>query len=490
VHPGPDEDPDPAGSPTGQELVEDLERILAREEADKYLPPGSKEDAWMMKVLEQATRVHCFAEEVRDETTKGDWQLCAYQRYRWQMDQEVGHLYALFGGPEEDEVRIKGQRLAKAWMDKAIDSVEGARRCMGLRLQGASELNGARQCYHDGPPRESWPCEEQTRAAIQRADRAWRRGPRRIKGLCGELPGRAGEPAGDSAPVEAPDGGSEFSPSSSDSESCTECFESCDPGSPDPEWDSEPSEAESERFGPPEAEPEDSESSGSESSETESEDSDSSEAESEDSNPFDMEARRGGPLTSDSSDSDSSSSSSDSEKSDSCSADSGFAKPSSSDTEGDFTPSAPPLEEIEEFGRKVIGLSGRARQQVRKLLAMLARMRKDLPLSVRTKAVRRLGWRLGPSREVSRASVDVSGPEPTQAPGGGDQIRRYLEEWRQKYKESEERYRAERDEAARSDDELACAEKRLAAKRAAELEERTKKVEQRLPVINAQLGIL
>jgi hypothetical protein len=30
------------------------------------------------------------------------------------MDQEVGHLYALFGGPEEDEVRIKGQRLAKA----------------------------------------------------------------------------------------------------------------------------------------------------------------------------------------------------------------------------------------------------------------------------------------------------------------------------------------------------------------------------------------
>ncbi len=131
VHPGPDADPDPAGSPTGQELVEDLEKILAREEADKYPPPGSKEDAWMMKVLEQATRVHCFAEEVCDETTKGDWQLCAYQRYRWQMDQEVGHLYALFGGPEEDKVRVKGQRLAKAWMDKAIDSVEGARRRMG-----------------------------------------------------------------------------------------------------------------------------------------------------------------------------------------------------------------------------------------------------------------------------------------------------------------------------------------------------------------------
>ncbi len=166
VHPGPDADPDPVGSPTGQELVEDLERILAKEEADKYPPPGSKEDAWMMKVLEQATRVHCFAEEVCEETTKGDWQLCAYQRYRWQMDQEVGHLCALFGGPEEDEVRVKGQKLAKAWMGKALDSVERARRYMGLRFQGASKLNGARQCRHDGPPTESRPCEEQTQAAM------------------------------------------------------------------------------------------------------------------------------------------------------------------------------------------------------------------------------------------------------------------------------------------------------------------------------------
>jgi hypothetical protein len=61
----------------------------------------------------------------------------------------VGHLYALFGGPEEDKVRVKGQRLAKAWMDKAVDSVEGARRRVGLRFQGAFELDGARQCYHD-----------------------------------------------------------------------------------------------------------------------------------------------------------------------------------------------------------------------------------------------------------------------------------------------------------------------------------------------------
>jgi hypothetical protein len=243
-------------------------------------------------------------------------------------------------------------------MDKAIDSVERARRCVGLRFQGTSELDGPRQCHHEGPPMESRPCEIQARAAIQRADRAWRKGPRRIKELCGEPPARASGLDGGSAPAEAPDGESEFSPGSSDSESDTDCFESCDPRSPDPEEDPELSEVGSERSEPPEVEPEGSESSESESSETESEDSDSSEAESEDSNPFDMEARRRGPLTSSSSDSDSSSASSDSEESDSSSADSGFAKPSPSDTEADFTPSAPSLEETEEFGRKVIGLSG------------------------------------------------------------------------------------------------------------------------------------
>jgi hypothetical protein len=203
-----------------------------------------------------------------------------------------------------------------------------------------------------------------------------------------------------------------------------------------------------------------------------------------------MEARRRGPLTSSSSDSYSSSASSDSEESDSSSADSGFAKPSSSNTGADFTPSAPTLEETEEFGRKVIGLSGRARWQVRKLLAVLTGMRKDLPPSARIEAFRRLGWRLGPGLEASRASTEDSGPEPTQAPEGGDQIRKFLEEWQRKYKESEERYRSERDEAFRSDDELAQAEERLAAERTAELEKRTKTVEQRLPTITARLSIL
>jgi hypothetical protein len=198
-------------SPTGQELVDDLEKTLAKEEAKKYPPPGSKEDAWMMKVLEQATRVHCFAKEICNETAREDWQLCAYQLYRWQVDQEVGHLYALFGGPEEDEVRMKGQSLAKAWMDKAVDSVKRAWRCVGLRFQGTSELDGPRQCRHDGPPMESRPCEIQARTATRRADRAWRKGPRCVEELCGGLPGRAGEPDRGSAPPEASYGGSEFS---------------------------------------------------------------------------------------------------------------------------------------------------------------------------------------------------------------------------------------------------------------------------------------
>jgi hypothetical protein len=63
---------------------------------------------------------------------------------------------------------------------------------------------------------------------------------------------------------------------------------------------------------------------------------------------------------------------------------------------------------------------------------MLTRMRKNLPPSARTEVVKRLGWCLGPSLEASRASAEDSGPEPTQAPEGGDQIRRFLEEWRQK----------------------------------------------------------
>jgi hypothetical protein len=273
VHPGPDADPDPAGSPTGQELVNDLEKALAEKEAERYPPPGSKEDAWMMKVLEQATKAHCFAKEICNETTKEDWQPCAYQLYRWQMDQEVSHLYALFGGPEEDEVRVKGQRLAKAWMDRAMDDSERAQKHVGLRFRGGFELDGPRQCCHNGPPMESQPCEIQARAATRRADRAWRKGPRRVRELCGGLAGDADKSGEASAPMKDPDSESESPSDSSDSESDTDCFESCGTHSPGPEADLGPSGPEAGEFGSMEAESASLGSSEPESSETESEDS-------------------------------------------------------------------------------------------------------------------------------------------------------------------------------------------------------------------------
>jgi hypothetical protein len=256
---------------------------------------------------------------------------------------------------------VRGQRLAKVWLDKAMDGIERARKHVGLRFQGRFELDGPRQCHHDGPPMESWPCEIQARAATRRADRAWRKGPRHVRELCGGLTGSADESGEVSAPTEDPEGESESSSDSSDSESDTDCFESCGTHSPGPEEDLGPSGPEAGELESMEAESASLGSSEPESSETESEDSSPSESESGDSDPFNMEARRRGPLTSSSSDSDSSVTSSDSEESGSSSADSGFAKPSSSDTEVDFTPSAPSLEETEEFGRRVTGLSGRAR---------------------------------------------------------------------------------------------------------------------------------
>jgi hypothetical protein len=227
-----------------------------------------------MKVLEQATRVHCFAEEICEDTTKQDWQPCAYQLYRWQMDQEASHLYALFGGPEEDEVRVKGQGLAKAWMNKAVDGIERARKHVGLRLGGRAELNGPRRCHHEGPPMESRPCEIQARTATRRADRVWRKRPGRIKGLCDGLTDGAGGSGGDLAPAESSEGESESSSSdSSDSESNTDCFESCDPHSPDSKEDPEPPGTEAEEPAQPEAGPASLGLPESESSETESEDS-------------------------------------------------------------------------------------------------------------------------------------------------------------------------------------------------------------------------
>ncbi len=124
---------------------------------------------------------------------------------------------------------MKGQRLAKAWMNRAVDGIERARKHVGLRLGGRAELDGPQHCHHEGPPMESQPCEIQARTATKRADQVWRKRPRRIKGLCDGLTDGADESGGDLAPAESPGGGSESSSDSSDSESNTDCFESCEP---------------------------------------------------------------------------------------------------------------------------------------------------------------------------------------------------------------------------------------------------------------------
>jgi hypothetical protein len=105
------QDPDPAQEPTGQSLVEN--------EAAEDPPLGLRDVAWMRQLLWQATKVLCLAEEVCDTATKKEWQPCAYNIYRWQMEQEVGHLCACFGGPDEDEARVKAQRQARAWLARA-----------------------------------------------------------------------------------------------------------------------------------------------------------------------------------------------------------------------------------------------------------------------------------------------------------------------------------------------------------------------------------
>ena len=425
AHPCLNADPDPAGGPTGQKLVEDLEKTITKEEATQDPPPGSKEDAWMMEVLRQATKVLCLAEEACDTATKGNCQPCAYHGYRWQMDQEVGHLYALFGGPDKDEVRVKGRRRAKAWLAKAHESVEGAREHRGLQLRRASKLNLVRHCQHDRPPTESRPCEEQVRTAIQRDNQVWEGSPGRLRGLCDVPPRVADRSTRGMVPVETPLAGSESPPDLTDSES-----------------DSDSSESES-----------------SSSSDSETEDSGPSETGTEDSAPFDIEMREQSPLTSDTDDSDSSST--DTEDSYSSSSNSGYERPSSSDTGGEVSPSAPLLEEIEEIGRVVAGLKGRA---MRRFLAMLARKRKDLKPNARIELIKELGWHLGPGRGSGGAGGSGRGSEPTWLLEGTSRIMNGLDNWQRMHKDHEERFRAVREEMATLDDGLACAEERKSSR--------------------------
>jgi hypothetical protein len=287
---------------------------------------------------------------------------------------------------------------------------------VGLQLRRASRLSLVRHCQHDGPPTESRPCEEQAKTAIQRANHTWEGGPERTRELCNGSLEAANRPTRGMVPVGAPVGGTEFSPGPTDSES-----------------DSYSSDSED-----------------LDSSDSETEDSDSLETGTEDSAPFNIEMREQDPLTSDTDGPDSSST--DTEESDSSSADSGFKKPSSSDTEEEISPSAPLLEEIEEIGRVVARLKGRAMHQVRRFLAMLARMRNDLSPSARIELIKELGWHLGPGRGSGGTCGSGRGPEPTWLLEGTSRIMNKLDDWQRTCEDHEERFRAVREEMAMLDD--------------------------------------
>ncbi len=452
VQPDPDADTDPAQEPTGQRLVEALEGILAENEAAEDPPLGPMDTAWTRQVLRQATKVLYLAEEVRDTATKEEWQPCAYNIYRWQMEQEVGHLCACFGGPDEDEARVKAQRQARTWLTRAYESVERAREHIGSHLCKGAGLGLPRFCQHDGPPGESRPCDMQAFAAIQRACHVWEANPERLQDTCDEVCRVGGRPAREWAQAMRRGGGSaahsEFPPDLIDSG-------------------------------------EDSDSSGSDTG-----DSDLSETDVEDSIPSDTDAEGSDPYTTDTDSLDSSIA--DTEDSDSSAADSGYVRPSSADTGGETLPCAPPLEEDNmELEEMIAGLRGRALQQVRRYVAVLARMRKDLTPGARIRMIKELGWHLGSNRETGRAGRDGSEPEPTWLLEGTGWVMSKLATIReQKHQARMERFRAMQERMAMLDDGLASAEERLAEKREAELKDRAKEIERRLPIITAQLGSL
>jgi hypothetical protein len=199
VRPDSDAGPDLVQEPTGQKLVQVLEKILVEDEAAENPPLRLADTAWARQVLRQATKVLCLAEEICDTTTKAWWQPCAYSIYQWRMEQEVRHLYACFGGPDEEEAVVKAQRKAKMWLRKAHESVARARDRIGsnLRKMGGGGADKVQRhaaipdlelphfCRHDGPPGESQPCDIQAFTTIQRACRAWEANPEHLRSVCG-----------------------------------------------------------------------------------------------------------------------------------------------------------------------------------------------------------------------------------------------------------------------------------------------------------------
>jgi hypothetical protein len=66
-------------------------------------------------------------------------------------------------------------------------------------------------------------------------------------------------------------------------------------------------------------------------------------------------------------------------------------------------------EDDAELEEMIAGLRGRDLQQVRRYVAVLARMRRDLTPSARIHMIKELGWHLGPTRETGeRAEITMN----------------------------------------------------------------------------------
>jgi hypothetical protein len=130
-------DPDLTREPTGQKLVEVLKKIPAENEAAEDPPLRLEDTAWTRRVLRQATKVFCLAEEIWDTATKAGWQPCTYSIYRWRMEREVGYLCTCFGGSDKEEAVVRAQRKAKTWLMKAHESVERARERIDSHLRSS-----------------------------------------------------------------------------------------------------------------------------------------------------------------------------------------------------------------------------------------------------------------------------------------------------------------------------------------------------------------
>jgi hypothetical protein len=170
VRPSSVTDPDPMQEPIGPKLVEVLEKILAEDEAAVCPPLKLADTEWMGQVLRQATRVSCMAEEICDTSTKAEWQPYAHSIYRWRLEQEIRHLYACFGGPEEEEAMAKAQKKAKMWLTKALEGVERVRDHIGLHLREVVKTGEIQR--HITVPALSWHTSVGMMGLPERADPA------------------------------------------------------------------------------------------------------------------------------------------------------------------------------------------------------------------------------------------------------------------------------------------------------------------------------